>query len=149
MTLQEQFLQNHGAPLLIEGRVVLQIDRIPIKRGKLRIEFRGNYSGSGIALKSKNGGLELSDGEWVPLLHIWDEPGLPRVAEHRVDCQDGELRIWNVYKNTHPGGRITTDCWTGNAGMIIEDVGRNVRRYKCSNGTGVFNPQFEFEITWK
>jgi len=151
MNLQEEFLKSEGKPIKVGGHEIVQGDRIPIKRGTVRITFIGNISSDGIAIKSKpkRGGIEMSNGKFVRLLHIFDEPSLPRQVQHRVNCPDGELRIWNIYKTKQRDGSVTIDSWTGNAGMIVEYISPNSRRYSCSKGTGNFDPtDLTFEISW-
>jgi len=148
MALVDQFLKTRGGPVAVGKNKVVQMDRIPIRRGKVTVTFRRAVVDQGVALKSAKGGIRLSDGRDVPLLNIWSEPNLPLQVEHDVTCPDGGLRVWNIYRVRHPNGTTTEDAWTGNAGMIVEIVGSNRRYYRCSDGPGEFDPAFEFEIQW-
>lgn len=149
MSLMEEFLRNLGAPVKIGSREVVQMDRIPIHNGIITVRFRCAAADNGVALKAASGKIFLSDGRHVPLLHIWNELHLPLNVTHVVSCPNKELRIWNIYRSKHPDGSVTEDAWTGNAGMIVEMINSAHRRYRCSNGTGAFDPSFEFEIKWR
>ncbi len=151
MALQTDFLQTNGGPVMREGDSVVQMDRIPISTGLVRIAFqRGNAEQTcGLALESAKGAIYLSGGERVTLLHIWDEQELPRTVAYRVDCPDGELRVWNIYRTEHASGLVTEDAWTGNAGMIVTQVGKRRRQYRCSCGPGDFDPSNQHvNIDW-
>lgn len=150
-SLQELFIESKGAPVVLGDCSVIQMDRIPIKSGIVSVEFQGEPVGRyGVALKSAKGGIVLSDGRTAPLVHVWDEPDRPRKALHRIDCPDGELRVWNVYRTKHHNGEVTEDAWTGNAGMVVDYQGPNIRSYRCSSGLGAFNPdEFAFLLRWE
>lgn len=151
MTLQAEFAKSRGRPVQVGGYSVVQMDRIPITRGTVTVTFeQGNADlVCGVALKSAKGSILLPNGERVPLLHIWDEPGVSRTAPYEVDCKDGELRVWNIYRVQHASGLVTEDSWTGNAGMVVEHTGENRRRYRCSCGSGDFDPENQrVSIEW-
>lgn len=150
-SLAELFIQRRGQPVEFNGHIVVLMDRIPIRAGSVRLEFLGEKATSdrGIAFKSDKGWIELSSGKRVSLLHTWDEPGLPRTVEHRVNCRDGELRVWNIYRTKHTSGLISVDAWTGNAGMIVNPLTENSREYACSSGPGGFDPsELLVRISW-
>jgi hypothetical protein len=146
-TLQEQFVETRGQPLHLDGVEVVQMDRIAVRHGVVSVSTNSACAGQGIALKAPSGAIRLSDGQAVPLLHIWFDPGLPLAVAHEVDCREGELRVWNIFRTVHPNGAITEDKWTGNAGMAIVDAQPRRRRYRCSPGTAEsFNPQLHVTI---
>jgi hypothetical protein len=141
-TLQEWFVETRGAPLNLNGMEVVQMDRLPVRRGTVRVTADTARADQGIALKAQSGAIHLSDGKQVPLVHIWFDPGLPLEAVHEVECNDGELRVWNVYRTVHPDGTVTVDAWTGNAGMVVSEKLPRRRRYLCSPGSArIFEPQ--------
>ncbi len=143
-TLQERFVETRGAPLFLNGVEIAQMDRIRVRRARVRIVANAASDGQGIALKASSGSIKLSDGRDVPLLHIWFDPGLPSEVVHEVDCREGELRVWNIYRTVHPNGTATEDAWTGNAGMVISEKLPTRRRYLCSPGTAAgFEPQLD------
>src|SRR6185295_8925480 len=123
----------------------------PIHLGMIRVSLTSPPDGrNAVCLKSDNGGIHLSDGSKAKRLHIWNDPGLPSVVEHRVDCRDGQLKVWNIYRVLHPEGATTEDSWTGNAGMILRQEGSQKRSYRCSDGIGEFDPNdFTFTVEWK
>ena len=146
-TLQEKFVETRGEPLHVDGVEVVQMDRIAVRRGMVSVCANSACAGQGIALKAPSGAIRLSDGQEVPLLHIWFDPGLPLTVIHEVDCPDGELRVWNIYRTVHPNGAVTEDRWTGNAGMARVDAQPRRRRYRCFPGTArSFKPQLDVPI---
>ncbi|HXK59524.1 MAG TPA: hypothetical protein PLP42_06460 [Acidobacteriota bacterium] len=151
LSLQELFLRSGGKSVRVGDHQVIQMDRIPIRAGRVVIQFLDPPTGvHGVAIKAKGGGIELSDGRWVELVHLWDEPGFPRRIEHNVDCPEGWLRLWNIYRTKHKTGEVTEDAWTGNAGMIVDYADAGVRRYRCSAGPDEFNPDnFKFGVSWQ
>lgn len=151
MNLQYKFIESKGAPISLNGQNVIQLDTIPIHKGIVSIRFISILNGEfGVVLKSKNGYIVLSEGRHTKCLFTWNEPKLPRIINYEVNCTDGKLRVWNVYKVHHHTGEVTEDAWTGNAGMIVENRNRYARLYKCSSGLGEFNPEeFLFEIEWR
>ena len=149
MTLQEQFIQSKGSGIPIGTDVVVQMDRLPVGKARVHIRFLEPRMGCGVALKAAKGAIILSDGSKTHLLHVWSDPNLPSEQSHEVDCRDGELRIWNIYRVRHPGGGETVEQWTGNAGMIVDVKSPTKRLYRSSIGPGEFSPDFEFEVLWK
>jgi hypothetical protein len=150
-SLQERFAETRGSPIIVDDLEVIQMDRIPVTECFVTIEMLGDQTGRfGVALKSRMGGIELSDGRLVKLLYTWNEPRLPSKVAHRVECPDGELRVWNIYRVNHSTGHVSEDAWTGNAGMIVEQITDNKRLYHCSSGPGSFDPEeFKFELSWE
>lgn len=148
MSLQELFLRSRGASITVEGSDVIQMDRIPLHDGTIDIRFKCALPNHGVAIKATDGKIFLPNGKGFPLLHVWSELHLPLKVSYAVSCPTAELRVWNIYRINHLNGRVTEDAWTGNAGMIVEVVSSNIRRYRCSDGKGAFKPIFEFEISW-
>jgi hypothetical protein len=150
MSLQEMFVASRGAPVVIDGKRIVQMDRLPIRRAMVTISADATLTNQGIALKTNKGGVRLSNGVSVSLLHTWFDSGLPLSVSHFVECQDGELRVWNIYRTKHPGGSITEDAWTGNAGMLVENVSPTRRRYLCSPGyANGFDPHLAVLVGWE
>lgn len=149
-TLQEKFIESKGQPVLVGQQQVIQMDLIPIRSGNITVRFLSEPIGIyGVVLKSYKGSITLSDGSKVPSVFVWNELGLDREVRHPVECPDGELGIWNIYRTTHPTGETTEDYFTGNAGMIVNRAEDKVRHYLCSAGPGPFDPeQFQFEVCW-
>jgi len=116
MSLQEKFMQVRGAPISVGSLTVNQLDRLPIQHALVTIKFMSDHHGNGVALKSAKGGIVLTDGRKVGLLYIWNDTSLPQETKHIVDCPDGELKVWNIYRVHHANGQVTEDSWTGNAG---------------------------------
>jgi len=148
--LQELFIESRGESVQVGQQYVVQRDLIPVKYGNVTVRFLGQPEGiHGVVFKSIKGGVTLSDGSVVRTVHIWDETELPREVTHHVECPDGKLSVWNIYRTKHRTGEITEDYFTGNAGMVVICKAPKVRRYNCSAGPGPFDPeQFLFEIRW-
>jgi hypothetical protein len=149
VALQTQFLASKSQPLRIGDHDVVQMDRIPIKEGVISVHFISKQGDilQGVALRVRTGGIVLSDGSTAMRVNIWDESGLPRLVQHKVQCPDGELRVWNIYKATADRDLTRADAWTNNAGMIVEEISNEMRRYHCSDGLGDFDPtDLVFEV---
>lgn len=150
-SLQEQFCDSRGKPIEISGSRVIQVDRVPLGRGFLKIHFLSSVGDlrQGITLKAKGGFIELSYGEKAERVNIWHESNLPDQIEHRISCPSGELLIWNIY---HIGGQVPrdrADYWTNNAGMVVQSTEARKRIYHCSNGLGEFSPDdLVLSIEW-
>jgi hypothetical protein len=149
--LQELFIESKGSPVLIGAETVIQMDTIPLADGLLTVNLKGQLDGlSGVCFKLPTGQLLLSDGSAVKAVHIWNEANLPAVVTHRVRGAREGVRVWNVYRVTHPNGKMTEDAFTGNAGMVLAQIESRVREYSCSNGPGDFDPkEFVFSIEWE
>jgi hypothetical protein len=149
MTLQEEFVRSKGLPVWVGLDPVIQMDRLPIIHARVTILFIDQHSDWGVAVKSAKGHIVLSDGTQTKLLHVWGDPDLASEAIHTVFCPDGELRVWNIYKRRHPGGIVTVDQWTGNSGMIVDELSARSRRYRTCCQLGPFVPNFRFLVDWQ
>ena len=149
--LQYLFIESKGSPVQIGAEIVTQMDTIPLVDGLLTVALKGQLDGrSGVCLKLPTGQLLLSDGSAVKAVHIWNEANFPAVVIHRVCGACDGVRVWNVYRVTHPNGTTTEDSFTGNAGMVVTRTGSQAREYSCSVGPGNFNPRdFVFSIEWE
>jgi len=151
MTLQQQFLANHGKPIQYGRKSLIQMDRLPVYTAKLSVKFlRGNSElVCGVALKPAKGYIVLSSGKKVKRLNVWDEAGSEKEVNYLVVCPDGELRIWNIYRIKHKSGLITEDSWTNNACMYVQEMSPTRRKYFCSDGLGDIDLRnHEFELNW-
>lgn len=150
MNLQELFARAPGKPVSIGGQTVVQLDRIPIQRGIVEVEFTSFIAGQGIQLAATKGKIWLSDGRTVRRVNILAHPSLPNTASHKVSCPEGELCVYNVYELRYTSGQPFYSMWSGNAGMIVEEVSPFVRAYRCSQGPGEFSPSdLHFALRWK
>ena len=128
----------------------MSVDRIPIQRGIVEIEFTSSIAGQGVQLSAgKKGKIWLSDGSIVQRVNILARPTLPNTASHEVSCPDGLLAVYNVYELRYTSGQPYYSMWSGNAGMIVDEVAPFVRKYRCSQGPGTFSPgDLEFTLRW-
>lgn len=152
--LKDQFLKTRGKPLCIDGKRIIQMDRIEIpERVLVHVKFLGEriyLENAAVIAVQKPDRIYLSDGSTASAVAIWDEPDLPRQVRHVVESQNRCLEIYNKYRNRHSDDFITEDHFTGDAGMHVVEVARNVRRYECSNGIGPFSlDDLVFELRWE
>ncbi|HZT01151.1 MAG TPA: hypothetical protein VFA39_02665 [Steroidobacteraceae bacterium] len=152
-SLQQQFLESHGAPVTLGELTVIQMDRVMIPvHSTIEVTFVGEkvYSDCAAVLGvSRKGKIKLSDGTYATAVAIWDQSDLPRVVNHEVIAPDGCLQVYNKYRVQHPSGLATEESFTGNAGMVVTDLGPNVRLYECSKGPGSFDKRaLVFKVSW-
>jgi hypothetical protein len=153
-TLQEDFLATQGKPIIRDGQLVHQIDRLAIGKSALITVMLRSVEPSpdnAVILAVRDpGGISLSDGSETQLLAIWDDPQLPRRAQYQVRAIDGTLSVYNKYRTRHRPDFATEDSFTGNAGVVITAAGQGFREYGCSRGDGPFNPSaLAFRIEWE
>jgi hypothetical protein len=149
-SLQYAFVESRGKPVRVGKQIVTQADRVPIKKGRVRLVFlSAKGQEQGVYLKAKDGWVEMSDGGRTETLVVWKHPPLPDVVEHNVYCPSEGLTVWNAYRVVHPDGTVTEDMWTGNAGMVILEDAPQSRVYGCSTGEGDFDAtQLVFRLEW-
>ncbi|GIF68565.1 hypothetical protein Ais01nite_66000 [Asanoa ishikariensis] len=76
---------------------------------------------------------DLRHGVWVSLPEavLWPEPGATTVAAE-ADVENAALRVTNVYEVG--GARWSRiDRWSENAGMLVDAIAPETRRYRCSH----------------
>ena len=142
ISLQEMFIRSRGRPIDIDGRTIVQEDKIDLAGVvEATIEFVGDVvfrDNAAVIAIPKPGKILLSDGTAANAVQIWDEVGLPRVATHIIESAGLPLRIHNKYRIHHSREFITEDNFTGDAGMIVTRISSCKRRYECSNGPDSF-----------
>lgn len=150
MNLQALFQESRMGPVLVDELQVISVDRIPIQRGMVEIEFTSFIAGQGVQFDAgPKGKIWLSDGSTTRRVKILAHPSLPNVARHKVACPGGLLAVYNVYELCYTSGQPYYSMWSGNAGMIVEEVAPFVRKYRCSQGPGDFSPgDLEFTLRW-
>jgi hypothetical protein len=152
--LQDFFFKHRGEPLYIDGKQIIQLDRINIPPNALiHVKFVGDdiYTGNAAVIAvRKPGKIFLSDGSAVTAVAIWDERHLPREVTHIVEYEECCLEVYNKYYVEHLDGFVSEDNFTGNAGMHVIELAKNVRRYECSSGVGPFAlNDLVFELRWE
>ncbi|WP_369952256.1 hypothetical protein [Ralstonia syzygii] len=139
-TLAEQFAANEGQPITIDGKVVVNMFRRPVKPGQvfdLRFVQGVGLPKQGLRIKVKDGTVFINNQEIKEAI-VWKESAPKQLS---IECRlkkkidTSELRIWNCWLDS--GG--VTQAWTGNAGMIVEEVSDGVTLH-CSAGSGDFDP---------
>lgn len=128
-----------------EVRTSLSISVPP--RGQVRLEFLSGepVPKQGVDIKAENGGLLLSDGQYIETLRTWWDDDYEPTVEYSYVTATGSLKVWNVYERRWPDGRVTTEKWTGNSGFWVESAGDRSFIFHCSPGT-LPDPNFEFLV---
>lgn len=152
--LQDLFLKHRGEHIYIEGKQIIQLDRVKIPRlALIHLKFVGNkiFDGNAAVIAvRKPDKIYLSDGSAAIAVAIWDELNLPREVCHTVESGRGCLEVYNKYYIRHSDGFVSEDSFTGNAGMHVTELDENVRRYECSNAVGPFSlDDLVFEVRWE
>jgi hypothetical protein len=153
-SLQDLFLERRGDPIEVDGRLVVQMDRVDLQgAGEVEIVFAGTrpfHDNAAVLAIDQPSAILLSDGSRATAVVIWDEPGLPRTVVHRVESADRPLFVYNKYRTRHGPDFVTEDSFTGNASMIVTSLSPHRRKYECSNGPGQFSPDdLIFELRWE
>jgi hypothetical protein len=104
--------------------------------GRFRLEFLSEprQPSQGVDVKAEGGEIRLSSGESVQTLRTWHDARYEELVEYPYKCKAGLLKIWNVYQRVWPDGRVTEEKWTGNAGFLVEQRGRDRWVFRCSDG---------------
>jgi hypothetical protein len=112
--------------------------------GRLRLEFLSvaRAPRQGFDVKTESGGIFLARGEAVHTLRTWNDERYERSVEYAYRSAARRLIVWNVYEREWPGGRMTEERWTGNAGFVVSgDTDRGLV-FHCSHGPAR-SPDFE------
>lgn len=135
MNLSERFAASHGQPQEVDGHVVVQMARIPCKKGErllLTMNRPKGQAGQGVRLKLA-GGAFIVNGETQSDVVLWaaTAPDVVEVSIARCKRTGGEVRVWNCWRG--PQDQIM--AWIGNAGIVVEHEGDSWR-LECSDGKG-------------
>lgn len=149
--LQGTFVETLGNPIPFGNVMIVQGDRWDLD-GPAVVEIR--FLGSNIYIQDsirlsfrKKGRITLSDATKARALAVEDRSELPRWTRHFVEPKGETLLVYNAYEIAR-GGKTFTESWTGNAGMIVEEVTATKRIYSCSNGRGEFDQNdLQFEVS--
>jgi hypothetical protein len=141
--LQDLFLASGGRPIEVAGLRVIQLDPVAIpEKCEIVISFVGEriYEDNAAVIAIREPGrIFLSNENVVRAVAIWDAAGNPRTVRHFVESRGQDLEIYNKYRVFHGDKFCSEDSFTGNAGMIVTEIGNGGRRYQCSNGIGPFH----------
>lgn len=147
-SLQSLFIESQGKPVPVDGRLVVQLDKIPLHEGTITLTAHQEDADQGISIKADNGYIELRDGTRCKRLHVWFPPKVPLTVTYPVKSKTGMIRLWNIYRIRHSSSFVTEDSWTANAGMIVDVLSERKRRYSCSRAPGPFAPTFVVDVEW-
>ena len=112
--------------------------------GRVRLEFLSvpRVPRQGFDVKAEGGAICLAGGEAVQTLRTWHDERYEGTVEYAYRSAARRLIVWNVYEQEWPGGRVTEEKWTGNAGFVVDgDVERGLA-FHCSHGPAR-SPDFE------
>jgi hypothetical protein len=149
--LQSAFIESLGKPIPFGAEQIIQADLWELE-GPTVVEVRFAegpiFENQSVRLSIKKPGrIGLSDGTFVPVVGIHDEPGLPRFVRHLVEPKGARLLVYNCYAVFQAGERLQ-ESWTGNAGMIVTLLSESSRRYECSDNIGAFDrTNLVFDVT--
>lgn len=103
----------------------------------LEVKFLSSISKpvQGLNLTTDGGVLEIAGVEADDML-LWCDTAPPTVPVKIKPRDNGKviLKIWNVWRGK-VGGHDVTQAWLGNAGMRIEQSGKQIS-LRCSDGEG-------------
>lgn len=105
---------------------------------KIKIEFLSKPDeDQGVDISVKDGYVTLADGSEVKLLRTWHDPKYDPIVEYNGYSNARKVIVYNVYK-VKRNDKILDEKWTGNAGMLVENCGKNEYVLRCSSNK--FNP---------
>lgn len=119
------------------GQVVWTAFEIVVpRRGRFQLELLDGAADAtqGVDVKVVPGTIQLPGGERVPHLRTWRDARFEDTLEYPYRSRAGILWVWNVYKWSWPGGLVTDEKWTGNAGFLAEHEGDGRWLFRCSDG---------------
>lgn len=138
MTLAKRFARTRGAPQTVDGIVVHNIYRRDVSSGTRICVRRASVTDGavqGLCLKVANGFL-IVNGQRQEDIVLWSDTAPSNVE---VICEPrgslGEFRAWNCWRDSEG----TMHAWTGDAGIVIEEIDGKVRLH-CSAGNHPFTP---------
>jgi hypothetical protein len=105
---------------------------------KIKIEFLSKPDvNQGVDISVKNGYVTLADGSEIKILRTWHDPKYDPIVEYNGYSKAKKVIVYNVYKVTR-NDKVFDEKWTGNAGMLVDDVRNNEYILRCSSNK--FNP---------
>lgn len=142
--LEELFKENNWEPIEFNGQKVTMSYRIPVKSGQqFKISFLKSAEkvpqGIGVSVDRKKGIIKCN-GQEIKHPVFWSKTA---PEEFEFTCltkeKEGTLGIWNIWESP---GHKSTEAWTLNAGIIIEEIDPNTVILHCSCGIST-PPDFE------
>lgn len=131
--------------ILWNGHAVWTSFDIPVPRnGWFRIELlsESREPAQGLDVKVESGVITLPGGETIHTLRTWHDPRYEEVLEYPFESKAGLLKVWNVYRQHWPNGRVTEEKWTGNAGFLVVQETEGSWLFRCSGGLSE-SPDFD------
>jgi hypothetical protein len=145
MNFSERFAQNRVERILVDGREIVSILRIPVRPGD-RVRIAWNHAIEtplqGIRVRLHKGKLSIMEQDLEDVV-LWRDTAPP---ESVLECRsrgEAELRIWNCWRD-HLG---VMQAWVGNAGMRVEERGSRTFRLECNAREEVTFSDLVFTVT--
>lgn len=130
-TLSAIFQRTRGAPIEINGRIVLPIFQMTLPAGRKNFLVRRLKSSSasvtGLRIKVVKGEIEVN-GQRHSEIILWADTSPEEVPLSVVSKSSCDLKIWNVWRTDD-----VVQAWVGDAGLIASQADGAIK-LECSGG---------------
>ncbi|WP_062645627.1 hypothetical protein [Streptomyces maremycinicus] len=136
-TLQNAFEESRGRPTEVGTKTAHLAYDVPVEwpstRAVLSFTSFTDRPVQGVCLAMSEGELEIN-GLRTSTACMWTDatPVKVDIRFLRFPNSSASLKVWNCWR----GRTGTTDAWTENAGLVVQDAGDGVYRFACSAGVG-------------
>ena len=132
-TLSARFAANTGAPVHLDGKVVVPIYSVEVSAKRRGFTIHRQHAADspvpGLSLQARTGEIEVN-GRRSSHIVLWADTSPQRVDLAVLSGSGCTLNVWNVWRNGD-----SMDAWLGNAGMVVTQ-GDGVTTLECSSGPG-------------
>lgn len=143
-TLSEYFRENSGAPIAIDGREIVPAKIVVLSKGSYELEIKIQASGfcvdQGLIL-SPHKGFVRGNGFKTRKSALWSSTAPPCVTLIVDMTRDGELLLWNVWKETG-----VTQAWVRDAGLYSVEEGDGFTLHCSGPSVGVNFSDFTAKV---
>lgn len=130
-TLSAVFQRARGAPIEMNGRIILPIFQMKLPPGRRKFLVRRLKSSSasvtGLCIKVVKGEVEVNGGLY-PEVTLWADTSPETVSLSVLSKSSCELKIWNVWRADD-----LVQAWVGDAGLVVSQTEKSIR-LECSGG---------------
>lgn len=130
-TLAQRFIDGSGAPVELDGRIVIQMYRRivePKERFKLTFVRARSSPVQGACIKLKTGKIDIAE-QLLAEPVLWLDTAPPTVDFACANRKQSELRIWNCWRDDND----VMNAWTGNAGLIVDEQADGRVLLRCNS----------------
>jgi hypothetical protein len=131
MTFAEEFARAGGQPIQAAGHSVQMVYRRKVRDGltlRVRWERRIEIPVQGISVSVKGGQVRVA-GVRAKDIVLWADTAPEEVTLQCEGRDVSELSLWNCWRDE----REVTQAWVGNSGMVVEQLGGGVLRFRCNS----------------